>query len=241
MFFTVWFLMHFSAGANPAEGGAKPQAKPAESAKPEPAPPAQPTEPVSSAEPAQPQAQSAEPAPPAQPTEPVSSAEPAKSQAPSAEGTAPPTEQAQPSVQKKPQDPQVDLPKIPEQIQKAASNPDHSINKARTSIKNVNQKFVEVKELMRNYSYESENRRNPFKPPASVGKDLEEDLIPSYPTGQYDLSSIKLIGIKWGSGEKGFPAGLCLKRRIISYTPFKKMTALAEIEPSFISLEKMKW
>ena len=49
------------------------------------------------------------------------------------------------------------------------------------------------------YQYDPEERRDPFVPPKVEQVDNVELAIPTYPTGKYDLSEIKLKGIKWDS------------------------------------------
>ena len=67
----------------------------------------------------------------------------------------------------------------------------------------INKKVAEIYKLLSNYSYDPSDRRDPFAPfQIEEEEEMAEDtreVIPSYPTGKYDLSEIKLVGIKWNS------------------------------------------
>ncbi len=67
------------------------------------------------------------------------------------------------------------------------------------SLEDIDKKIAEVYRMLRNYQYDPDKRRNPFSSPAAFKKKKAGKLgFPSYPTGKYELSKIKLIGIKWG-------------------------------------------
>ena len=67
------------------------------------------------------------------------------------------------------------------------------------SLEDIDNKIAEVYRMLRNYQYDPDKRRNPFSSPVIMQKKKKDGLArPSYPTGKYKLSQIKLIGIKWG-------------------------------------------
>ncbi len=67
----------------------------------------------------------------------------------------------------------------------------------------INKKVANIYKILGNYNYDPDDRRDPFVPfQIQEEEELEEDtrqVIPSYPTGKYKLSEIKLVGIKWNS------------------------------------------
>ena len=67
------------------------------------------------------------------------------------------------------------------------------------SLEDIDNKIAEVYRMLRNYQYDPDKRRNPFSSPIIIESKKKDGLrTPSYPTGKYKLSQIKLIGIKWG-------------------------------------------
>ena len=70
---------------------------------------------------------------------------------------------------------------------------------AANDLMDINQRVVEIYKMLSNYHYDSDERRDPFVPFKEEGFEDSELAIPTYPTGQYDLSEIKLKGIKWNS------------------------------------------
>ena len=70
---------------------------------------------------------------------------------------------------------------------------------AANDLMDINQRVVEIYKMLSNYHYDSDERRDPFVPFKEEGLEDSELAIPTYPTGQYDLSEIKLKGIKWNS------------------------------------------
>ena len=68
----------------------------------------------------------------------------------------------------------------------------------------INRRIADIYKVLNSYHYDSTNRRDPFK---AFDVPSDEDSmesgktapIPNYPTGQYSLSEIKLVGIKWNS------------------------------------------
>ncbi|MDE0119206.1 MAG: pilus assembly protein PilP [Bdellovibrionales bacterium] len=67
----------------------------------------------------------------------------------------------------------------------------------------INKKVANIYKMLSDYNYDPEDRRDPFVPfQIQKEEEMEEDtrqVIPSYPTGKYKLSEIKLVGIKWNS------------------------------------------
>ena len=67
----------------------------------------------------------------------------------------------------------------------------------------INKKVANIYQMLGNYNYDPNDRRDPFIPfQMQKEEDVEEDtreVIPSYPTGKYKISEIKLVGIKWNS------------------------------------------
>ena len=68
----------------------------------------------------------------------------------------------------------------------------------------VKSKVSEIYQILSEYQYDAESpqRPNPFAPyqdPSEVS-DVEEEQVPLTPAEMYELSDMKLIGIKWGSG-----------------------------------------
>ena len=77
------------------------------------------------------------------------------------------------------------------------------LDSTQEALEDINKKIGEVYRMLRNYQYDPERRRNPFTSPEEFRKKMQKgSTIPSYPTGKYELSKIKLIGIKW-SGKLG--------------------------------------
>ena len=72
-------------------------------------------------------------------------------------------------------------------------------------LQGITQKVADIYEMLSNYQYDSEDRRDPFAPfqveeqPTTVEGVVEEDTPPTYPTGKYSIEEIKLVGIKWNS------------------------------------------
>ena len=81
-------------------------------------------------------------------------------------------------------------------IPKNVSNP--TLESTQKNLDDIDKKIAEVYRMLRNYQYDSSDRRNPFSPPIEFKNKKAETNIPSYPTGKYKLNEIKLIGIKWG-------------------------------------------
>ncbi len=77
--------------------------------------------------------------------------------------------------------------------------------KAAKDLIGINKKILEIYKLLSDYQYDPSNRRDPFKPiqiyeeEEVVKNETVIELPPTYPTGEYDLSEIKLVGIKWNS------------------------------------------
>ena len=71
----------------------------------------------------------------------------------------------------------------------------------------INKRIVELHKMLSSYNYDSQNRRNPFKPfqvepeidPTDIDSPPPEHPVYNYPTGRYHLSEIHLVGIKWNS------------------------------------------
>ncbi len=70
---------------------------------------------------------------------------------------------------------------------------------AANKLMDIEHKRMEVYKALSHYQYNSEERRDPFVPPKMEGIEDVELAVPTYPTGKYDLSEIKLKGIKWDS------------------------------------------
>ena len=66
---------------------------------------------------------------------------------------------------------------------------------------NINQKVVEIYKMLSDYRYDSNGRRDPFSPFKKEETEVvfDEESIPDYPTGRYNLKEITLVGIKWNS------------------------------------------
>ena len=66
---------------------------------------------------------------------------------------------------------------------------------------NVNQKVVEIYEMLSNYEYDPSDKRDPFIPfrPKTMATQEEVEVF-NHATSDYALNEIKLIGLKWGKG-----------------------------------------
>ena len=69
---------------------------------------------------------------------------------------------------------------------------------------NINQKVVEIYNMLSNYQYDSSDRRDPFtsfkEEMMEESKDSKKVIRPIHATSQFNLEEIKLKGIKWNSG-----------------------------------------
>ncbi len=103
------------------------------------------------------------------------------------------------------------LPPSPQGKENFLEESETSSNKAIKSgtakdLQGITQKIADIYEMLSNYQYDSEDRRDPFAPffqveeqPIVKGVVVEEDTPPTYPTGKYPIEEIKLVGIKWNS------------------------------------------
>ena len=71
---------------------------------------------------------------------------------------------------------------------------------------NINKKVAEIYKMLSGYNYDPSGTRDPFTPFKEDEEELqkqtpdESHLVPlNYPTAQYDLDDLKLVGIKWAS------------------------------------------
>jgi hypothetical protein len=72
---------------------------------------------------------------------------------------------------------------------------------AASKLMDINEQVGRIYNKVSNmYKYDPEEKRDPFVPPKMEKVDDVELAVPTYPTGKYDLSEIKLKGIKWNSG-----------------------------------------
>ena len=70
-----------------------------------------------------------------------------------------------------------------------------------SGLMDVNQRVVEIHKMLSNYEYDPSDRRDPFIPFRPKGlEEAEEIEVLNHATSGYELSEIKLIGIKWGKG-----------------------------------------
>ena len=66
----------------------------------------------------------------------------------------------------------------------------------------VNQRVVAIEKMMSPYEYDPTEKRDPFIPFRPKGQETMEEEVLNYATSEYELSEIKLIGMKWGKGPK---------------------------------------
>ena len=66
----------------------------------------------------------------------------------------------------------------------------------------VNQKVVKIYQMLSAFDYDPEDKRDPFVPFRPKGMELKEEEMEvfQHATSEYELSEIKLIGMKWGKG-----------------------------------------
>ena len=96
-----------------------------------------------------------------------------------------------------------ELNKLLESADRLKSNQTAGASAADDVIK-INRRIADIYKVLNSYHYDSNNRRDPFKafdvPSDEDSMDSGKTApIPTYPTGQYNLSEIKLVGIKWNS------------------------------------------
>ena len=104
---------------------------------------------------------------------------------------------------------------------------------AASKLMDINQQVGEIYNKVSNmYQYDPEERRDPFVPPKMEKVDDVELAIPTYPTGKYDLSEIKLKGIKWDSKAGPSKALFETPDKVIHY---KKMIGSGKIGELFIN------
>ena len=70
---------------------------------------------------------------------------------------------------------------------------------AANELMGVNQRVVEIHEMLSSYEYDPSGRRDPFIPFRPKGLETEEEEVLNHATSGYELSEIKLIGMKWGT------------------------------------------
>ena len=96
----------------------------------------------------------------------------------------------------------------PSQGSQRSSSPQNATSKdinalVPSGLKNeVKSKVSEIYQILSEYQYDAESpqRPNPFAPYQDLSESVEEKQISLTPAEMFELSDMKLIGIKWGSG-----------------------------------------
>ena len=74
-----------------------------------------------------------------------------------------------------------------------------------TELMDVNQKVVKIYKMLSAFEYDPQDKRDPFVPFRPKGLETEEEVeVFQHATSEFELSEIKLIGMKWGKGASLF-------------------------------------